>query len=119
MISLLRKYKSKFRYAFEGLFYTLKYDKSVQIQFFIAIFVILICTLLQLNALEWIIILFCIFIVIAVELLNSAIEEMVDFYSPEVHHKAKTIKDISAAAVLVVSVMSFIIGLIIIGGKIL
>lgn len=119
MILLLKKYKNKFGYAFEGLFYTLKYDKSVQIQFGIAIAVLLVCTIFQLNVLEWIIMLFCIFIVIAVELLNSAIEEMVDFYTPEVHPKAKTIKDISAAAVLVVSVMSFVVGLIIIGGKIL
>lgn len=119
MKSFLKKYKDKFTFAFEGLFYSLKHDRSVQLQFLIAVFVFVVCYLLKLNALEWILVVICVFSVVAVELINSAIEEIVDFISPDIHHKAKQIKDVSASAVLVVSIMALIVGLLIIGGKLL
>jgi len=52
-------------------------------------------------------------IVIIVELLNTAIELLVDLISPQQHPKAGTIKDLSAAAVLVSALLALAIGLFI------
>ena len=57
--------------------------------------------------------------VIALELVNTAIELTVDLAMPEIHPKAKAAKDIAAAAVLVSATCSVIIGLIIFLPKII
>ncbi len=51
--------------------------------------------------------------VVSMELINTAIEEIVDFVSPGRHEKAGKIKDLAAAAVLIVSIVAFIIAIII------
>jgi diacylglycerol kinase len=68
---------------------------------------------------EWIAVIFCIGFVFALEIINSAIENMADFVSPEKHAMTKKIKDLSAGAVLVGAGASSIIGLIICLPKIL
>jgi diacylglycerol kinase len=62
---------------------------------------------------EWIAVIFCIGWVIALELVNSAIESTADFISKERNESIKKIKDLSAGAVLVAAIASAIIGLII------
>ncbi|MEK7760172.1 MAG: diacylglycerol kinase family protein [Nitrospirota bacterium] len=52
-------------------------------------------------------------VVISLELLNTAIEKMLDLLHPARHDSVKFIKDVSAAAVLVFSFTAVIIGLII------
>jgi diacylglycerol kinase (ATP) len=69
---------------------------------------------LEINKAEWIAIVFCIGMVLALETVNSAIELIVDFISPDFHPIAGKIKDLSAAAVLIISIISAIIGLVII-----
>jgi diacylglycerol kinase len=55
----------------------------------------------------------------AAEIMNTAIEHLVDFVSPGFHPKAGLIKDLAAGAVLVVSITALITGLIIFLPKIL
>jgi undecaprenol kinase/diacylglycerol kinase (ATP) len=62
---------------------------------------------------EWIAIIFSIGLVLSLEIINSSIENIADFISPERHEKIKKVKDLSAAAVLISSVTALIIGLII------
>jgi diacylglycerol kinase (ATP) len=62
---------------------------------------------------EWCVLLICIGTVLSAELFNTAIEKLVDLVSPHIHPKAGEIKDISAAAVLVFSIISAIIGCVI------
>jgi diacylglycerol kinase len=57
--------------------------------------------------------------VIALEMINSAIENLVDFVSPEKHQSIKKIKDLSAGAVLVGATVAAIVGLIVFLPKIL
>ena len=65
---------------------------------------------LQISLIEWGIIVFSIGFVITVEILNSSIENFIDFVSLEKHDAIKKIKDLSAAAVLVSSITAIIIG---------
>ena len=68
---------------------------------------------LHLHHDEWIIVLICIAMVIGFEMLNTAIETLCNMVQEEYHPLIKIIKDVAAAAVLWVSIISVIIGLII------
>lgn len=67
----------------------------------------------RLTAVEWCIIVLTISLVLAMEIMNTAIEKLVDFVSPGFHEQAGLIKDISAAAVLLAAAGAVIAGLII------
>jgi Diacylglycerol kinase len=58
-------------------------------------------------------VLFCIGLVISLEMINSAIERYCDLVTTDFHPGIKVIKDVAAGAVLVASITSLIIGLII------
>jgi diacylglycerol kinase len=103
-----------FSFAFKGINSALK-QRNMKIFFFCAIFTILAAFFLKLNSTDWCILLLCIALVISLEMMNCAIEEIVNFISPGFHEKAGKIKDISAGAVLIASIISFIIGVLILG----
>ena len=73
---------------------------------------------LGISRLEWVIVIISIFFVIALELINTAIEAVVDLVSPEYHPVAKVAKDIASAAVLTSGVGGLIAGLVIFGAYI-
>jgi undecaprenol kinase len=62
---------------------------------------------------EWLAIVLTIGFVITFELINTAIEEIVDSFTDQVHPAAKKAKDVSAAAVLIASITAVIIGILI------
>ena len=68
---------------------------------------------IKISSLELCILLFCISSVIGAELINTSIEINVDLATSERNERAGQAKDIAAAAVLVVSLVSAIIGCII------
>lgn len=107
----------KFGYAFVGLWTGIRHDTSIALQCVLGVITIVVCLFLSLSAMEWCLILIMVFLVIAVECINSAIEETVDYISMQRHPRAKRIKDLSAAAVLLVSIGALCVAVIIIGGK--
>jgi undecaprenol kinase len=60
--------------------------------------------------LEWCVILIVIAAIISLEMVNTAIEAIVDLASPQIHPLAKIAKDVGAGAVLVFAIASVIIG---------
>ncbi len=64
----------------------------------------------SLSLYEWLLILIVIHLVIAMEIINTALENVVDFVSLEYNKDAKKIKDMSAAAVLIISFLAAIVG---------
>ncbi len=69
---------SAFKYAFQGIGHVVKYEKNFQIHLVVAVLVILSGLIFKLNQLEWLFIVIAIFGVLALELVNSAIERVVD-----------------------------------------
>ena len=67
----------------------------------------------QISKLEWLAIVFAIGLVFILEIINTAIEHLANFMSPDKHDAIKKIKDLAAAAVLIAAITAFIIGLII------
>jgi diacylglycerol kinase (ATP) len=66
-----------------------------------------------LNNMEWLVVIWCITLVFAVELMNTAIEFLVDLVSPGQHPLAGKVKDLSAGAVLVTAIGALVSGLVI------
>ena len=99
-----------FGYAFEGVGYALKTVKNLKIHLFFALLVIIGGFFFQIEKTEFIVCLAFVALVISLELVNTAIEEVVDIASPEINPIAKRSKDVAAAAVLFSALISFIVG---------
>jgi diacylglycerol kinase len=108
-----------FSYAIDGIKQAFRNEPNFRVHVLIAFFVILIASFLGLNSIEWFSLLFTISFVIILELLNTAIEKVIDIISPTYHEKAKIAKDVSAAAVLIASLFAASVGFIILAPKIL
>lgn len=118
MASKGNKLKSKnvfysFKYAFSGLKYGIINTKNLHIDFVFAILVIICGFVFQISVIEWLIILLCFALVMSLELMNTALETVVDLASPDIHPLAKIGKDVAAGAVLMAAIMTAIIGFII------
>lgn len=114
----MRRVINKFTSAFLGIVTAFKIDFSVKTQFSLAVITIIVSFFLNLSHIQWLIVLLCIGGVLSAELLNTAIEEMVNSVSHLMtDSQRKRIKDISAGAVLTMSLISLIIMLLIILSK--
>ena len=108
-----------FSYAWNGLKHLLLTERNFKIQFVVALVMIGSGFILKFSQLEWILLFIVIGIVLIAESINSAIELIMDFLYPEIHPSVKRIKDVSAGAVLISAIMAIIVGIILIGPKIL
>ena len=113
-----RRIKS-FKYAFQGLFYVVKTQTNMLLHLLATIVVIAAGFFYKISTTEWLFLILSIALVLVSEIVNTAIEEIVNFISPNYHKKAGLIKDLGAAFVLLAAIFSIIIGLIIFLPKIL
>ena len=81
----------------------------------IALAVVVAGLLLRLPPLAWALVVVAIALVLIAELLNTALETVVDLVSPDDHPLAKAAKDIAAGAVLVAAAAAVVIGLLLAG----
>ncbi|MCZ4408223.1 diacylglycerol kinase family protein [Cryomorphaceae bacterium 1068] len=115
----MKKRLHSFKYAFEGFRTLLKEEPNSRIHLVAAAIAIAAGFFFGITQSEWIALLFAIGFVFAMELLNSAIENLSDLVSPEKNSFIKKAKDQAAAAVLISAIVSFGIGLIIFIPKII
>lgn len=104
---------ASFKYAFEGIFFTLKYNQNLRIHFAVAILVIIASIYFKVNAFEMGILGVVILLVICAEMINTAIEEIANLVTKEHHEEAKIAKDVAAGMVLLTSIGSVIVGILI------
>jgi diacylglycerol kinase len=102
-------YKS-FGYAFQGIGNTIKRERNIKIHLFAVVCVVLVGLLVHLSKTEWLICLVLFGLVISLELVNTAVEAVVDLVTEERKPLAKIAKDAAAGAVLVSAIMAAIIG---------
>ena len=102
-----------FGYAFEGIWTGIRNERNMKIHCLAIIVVTLTGTLFQITAMEWCICLLLFALVAALELVNTAIEAVVDLVTEEKKPLAKIAKDTAAGAVLFAAIISVIIGCII------
>ena len=102
-----------FGYAFEGIWTGIRNVRNMKIHCLAIIVVTLTGTLFQITAMEWCLSLLLFALVAALELVNTAIEAVVDLVTEEKKPLAKIAKDTAAGAVLFAAIISVIIGCII------
>ncbi len=109
----IKRFFKGFAYAISGIKAAFKTEQNLLFHFVFAIITLIIGFILKLSVIEFAIVLLCIALVISLELINTSIEYTVDMAMPEIHPLAKLSKDISSSAVLISSIIAFIIGIII------
>ena len=102
-----------FGFAFEGIGAFFRTQHNALVHACASIIIIPLAAYCNISAVKWMALLIAIALVWIAELFNTAIEKICDLVSPQKNAKVKFIKDVSAAAVLIASILAFIIGLII------
>jgi len=100
-------------FALQGIKQFISRDRNGKIQIAFGATAIILGFTVSLTPFQWLLVLFCIGLVISLEMINSAIERYCDLVTTDFHPGIKVIKDVAAGAVLVASITSLIIGLII------
>ncbi len=103
----------KFQYALKGIGIAIREEAHMKIHLIASVIVICVSIYFGLSSSDWSLVLLAIGLVIGAELINSAIENLVDLIQPEHHPIAGKIKDIAAGAVLFCSAIAASIGAII------
>jgi diacylglycerol kinase len=115
----MKRFIKSVGYAINGWRLFFAEEKNGQLQIIAAIAVIILGFTLHIGLSEWQIILLCIVGVLTLEMMNSALEKVIDLMHPEQHPEIKWIKDVAAGAVLLAAIASAIIGVIIFLPKII
>lgn len=102
-----------FKYAFEGIVTAFIDQPNLKFQVCIAALALAMGFYFGITESEWLVLVLVSGLVLTFELTNTAIEEIVDSFTDQVHPAAKKAKDVAAAAVLMASATAAIIGLII------
>lgn len=113
MWDFIRSRWHSFGYAFRGLGYVVRTQRNAWIHVVIAAGVLAVSVWLQLSQVEWAVIVLTMAMVFTAELLNTAIEAVVDLASPQKHPLAKVGKDVGAGAVLIAAVAAVVVGLLV------
>jgi len=103
--------RAAFGYAFAGLGAAWRSERNLRIHAAVAVAVVVAGVALRLPPAAWAIVVLTIALVVAVELLNAAVETVVDLVSPEEHPLAKRAKDVAAAAVRVAAAGAVAVGI--------
>lgn len=104
-----------FRYAWCGIVTACTEERNIKIMFVIGVLSLILGWILQITYYDWCILILLNGGMIFSELINTAVETVVDLASPEIHPLAKRAKDIAAGAGLVYACMSVILGIMIYG----
>lgn len=113
--SPLRARIKSFQYAFAGWFYVLRTQPNTWIHAGVTAVVVLLGLWLRLPRRDWAILILTFMAVWMAELMNTAVEAVVDMVSPQYHPLARVAKDVAAAAVLVGALGAVLVGLLILG----
>jgi diacylglycerol kinase len=101
-------------FAVNGIIYALKTQRNLKIHFVIAVLILILSYVLQLQLFEWSIIVFCIVLMFFSEMTNTVVETIIDLhYGDEYSQIAKNAKDVAAGAVLICAAGVAIVGTII------
>lgn len=107
------------RHALGGLWTAFKTEANLRRDVWFALIAIAFGIYCQLHYLDWLAIIFAIFIVFMAEFWNTVMEHLVDLLVDHQYHPlAKQIKDISAASVLISAILALLIGAIVFGNAI-
>lgn len=102
-----------FKHVFCGFRALWAEEHNARIHIITSVLVIILSILLDISRTEWLVILLLIGLVLSLEIVNTAIENICDYISPEWHRMIKKIKDLAAAAVFLAAMIAVACGIII------
>lgn len=102
-----------FGYAFAGISAVIRKERNMQIHCVMMVLVIMAGLFFSISTIEWCICLILFGLVMSLELVNTAVEAVVDLVTEERHPLAGLAKDAAAGAVLTASIMAAAAGLLI------
>lgn len=114
----MNRFLKSFKFAAKGLSYTIATQPNFIFHLIAALLVLAAGWYVDISKGEWLAILICIGLVMVTELLNTAIEVLVDWLSQEFNVKAGLVKDIAAGAVLVAALVALVVAFVIFVPKI-
>lgn len=114
-----QSFDKSLKHAIDGISSCIQKERNIKIHLCMMVLVIICGFIFKITQLEWIICILLFGLVISLEIINTAIEAIVDLCSPDIHPLAKLAKDAAAGAVLVSALAAAIIGLIIFITKIM
>lgn len=112
-MSFIKNRIKAFGHAFNGIKSLIRNESHFLIQTTLTLLTIAMGFVFKISATEWMVQLIVTALVLSVEALNTCIEKIADFVQPEKDLKIKLIKDMAAGAVLISSIIAFVVGLII------
>ncbi len=113
------KHKNTFIHAAGGIGHAFRKEANFRVHVLALVLVFALGVALHISATEWLFVAGCSMLVLSMELINTAIENMCNLISTEYHPLIKIIKDVAAAAVLVSAIGSVVTGCIIFVPKII
>ena len=114
MISTFIKNRLKsFGFACSGIFQFFITETHAKVHCFAAFITIALSIYLDINKMDWLFIIVAIGMVLITEMVNTAMEKLVDIVSPEFSETAEFVKDVAAGSVLVAAIIAMIIGVMV------
>ena len=95
--------------AFKGIIYAVTTQGNIQKQLVVAVIVMILSLFFNLTRAEFLCLMFTVILIIVAEMINTAIETVVDLYTDLYHPKAKIAKDVGAGAVVISAINALIV----------
>lgn len=105
-------FQQRIKYAWDGIRGALRRERSLRTQMFFAGAVIPALLILRPALIWWALVGITVALVLAAELINTALENLADHLHPEQHPRIKVVKDCAAAAVLVLCIGAVWVGVL-------
>ncbi|MDP2837670.1 MAG: diacylglycerol kinase family protein [Candidatus Moranbacteria bacterium] len=109
----MRRLSRSLRHAARGIFFTLQNERNFQVEVVAAGVVLLLMAWLPLSRTEDFFLIIAMMAVLSLELVNTAVERIMDILKPRVHPYARVVKDVMAGAVFVASLGALLLGVLI------
>lgn len=111
----ISRFFKSIKYSLDGLVYAYRYEQSLWLHGFVSILAVIFGIIFKIKLSEWAIIFIALGSILALELINTAIEAAVDLTTSEIHPLAKIAKDCGSAASFVMSIVSIVISMFVFG----
>ncbi|MCL8208963.1 MAG: diacylglycerol kinase family protein [Actinomycetia bacterium] len=112
-----RSLAESFRFAFAGLAYAFRTQRNMRWHTVFAALAVVLGTVLRLPAADFVLVLAAIVVVMVAEMVNTAVEAVVDIVSPGMHPLARVAKDVAAGAVLLAAAGALALGIWVFGPR--
>lgn len=107
-----------FRYAGAGVVHAFRSQRNIRIHVVAGTLALELGVLVGLEPWQWVALVLAITVVLALEMVNTAVEAAVDLAAPGYHHLARVAKDVVAGSVLVAAAGSLAVGCLIFGPRV-